>query len=36
MGELRIYSYCISEGYYDNAEANTEIQKWFYTGDWLK
>jgi long-subunit acyl-CoA synthetase (AMP-forming) len=33
MGELRIYSYCI-EGYYDNA--NTEIQKWFYTGDLAK
>jgi fatty-acyl-CoA synthase len=36
MGELRIYSYCISEGYYDNnAEANT-VKKWFYTGDLAK
>jgi long-subunit acyl-CoA synthetase (AMP-forming) len=23
-------------GYYDNNETNTEIQKWFYTGDLAK
>jgi acyl-coenzyme A synthetase/AMP-(fatty) acid ligase len=33
IGELRIYSYCISEGYYDTPVAHNEIQRWFYTGD---
>lgn len=34
IGELRIYSYSISEGYYDTE--NSGIQKWFYTGDLVK
>lgn len=36
IGELRIYSYSISEGYYDPATAFNGIQKWFYTGDLAK
>lgn len=36
IGELRIYSYSISEGYYDSTSENNKIQKWFYTGDLVK
>lgn len=35
-GELRIYSYSISEGYYDTAVGHNEIHRWFYTGDLAK
>jgi acyl-coenzyme A synthetase/AMP-(fatty) acid ligase len=37
IGELRIYSYCISKGYYiiENSIIDP-VQEWFYTGDLVK
>jgi len=36
IGELRIYSYSISKGYYDIENDNNGVQNWFYTGDLVK
>jgi acyl-coenzyme A synthetase/AMP-(fatty) acid ligase len=37
IGELRVYSYSISDGYYTSENTiNDGIQKWFYTGDLVK
>lgn len=37
IGELRIYSYCISKGYYTSEDSTTDnVQEWFYTGDLVK